>query len=48
MINYDSKKLTELVLFILGKTGGIDFYPMAKVLNADNAMLEYFEEQMQI
>ncbi len=32
MTNYDSKKLTELVLFILGKTGGIDFYHAFKIL----------------
>lgn len=30
--NYDSKKLTELVLFILGKTGGADFYHASKML----------------
>ena len=32
MTNYDSKKLTELVLFILGKTGGVDFYHAFKIL----------------
>ena len=32
MTNYDSKKLTELVLFILGKTGGVDFYHTFKIL----------------
>lgn len=32
MTNYDSKKVTELVLFILGKTGGIDFYHVFKIL----------------
>ena len=32
MTNYDSKKLTELVLFILGKTGGVDFYHAYKIL----------------
>ncbi|MBD5234218.1 MAG: SocA family protein [Bacteroidales bacterium] len=32
MTNYDSKKLTELVLFILGKTGGADFYHAFKIL----------------
>ena len=32
MMNYDSKKLTELVLFILGKTGGVDFYHAFKIL----------------
>lgn len=32
MTNYDSKKITELVLFILGKTGGVDFYHAFKIL----------------
>ena len=32
MTNFDSKKLTELVLFILGKTGGVDFYHAFKIL----------------
>ena len=32
MTNYDSKKLAELVLFILGKTGGVDFYHAFKIL----------------
>lgn len=32
MTNYDSKKLTELVLYILGKTGGVDFYHAFKIL----------------
>ena len=32
MTNYESKKLTELVLFILGKTGGVDFYHTFKIL----------------
>ena len=32
MTNYDSKKLTELVLFILGKTGGVGFYHAFKIL----------------
>ena len=32
MTNFDSKKLTELVLYILGKTGGIDFYHAFKIL----------------
>ncbi len=32
MTNYDSKKLTELVLFILGKTGGVDIYHVFKIL----------------
>ncbi|MDE5902343.1 MAG: SocA family protein [Muribaculaceae bacterium] len=32
MTNYDSKKLTEIVLFILGKTGGMDFYHVFKIL----------------
>ena len=32
MTNFDSKKLTELVLYILGKTGGIDFYHTFKIL----------------
>ena len=32
MTNYDIKKLTELILFILDKTGGIDFYHAFKIL----------------
>ncbi len=32
MTDYDSKKLTELVLYILCKTGGIDFYHVFKIL----------------
>ena len=32
MTNNDSKKLIELVLFILGKTGGVDFYHTFKIL----------------
>ena len=32
MTNYDSKKLTELVLYILDKTGGVDFYHVFKIL----------------
>ena len=32
MTNYDSKKLTELVLYVLGKTGGTDFYHTFKIL----------------
>lgn len=32
MTNFDSKKLTELVLYILGKTGGVDFYHAFKIL----------------
>lgn len=32
MTIYDSKKLTELVLFILCKTGGVDFYHAFKIL----------------
>lgn len=32
MINIDSKKLTELVLYILCKTGGVDFYHVFKIL----------------
>ena len=32
MKNYDSKKLTELVLYILDKTGGVDFYHAFKIL----------------
>lgn len=32
MTNYDSKKLIELVLYILGKTGGVDFYHAFKIL----------------
>ena len=32
MTNYDSKKLTELVLYVLEKTGGTDFYHTFKIL----------------
>lgn len=32
MTKYDSKKLTESVLFILGKTGGVDLYHAFKIL----------------
>ncbi len=32
MKNFDSKKLTELVLYILGKTGGVDIYHAFKIL----------------
>lgn len=32
MTNFDSKKLTELVLYILCKTGGLDFYHVFKIL----------------
>ncbi len=32
MTNFDSKKLTELVLYVLGKTGGVDFYHAFKIL----------------
>ncbi len=32
MTNYDNKKLTELVLYILCKTGGVDFYHIFKIL----------------
>ena len=32
MTNFDSKKLTELVLYILEKTGGVDFYHTFKIL----------------
>ena len=32
MTNYDSKKLTELVLYILCQTGGVDFYHAFKIL----------------
>ncbi len=32
MTDFDSKKLTELVLYILGKTGGVDFYHAFKIL----------------
>lgn len=32
MTNYESKKLTELVLYILNKTGGVDFYHAFKIL----------------
>lgn len=32
MTNFDSRKLTELVLYILCKTGGADFYHVFKIL----------------
>ncbi len=32
MTSFDSKKLTELVLYILEKTGGMDFYHTFKIL----------------
>lgn len=32
MTSFDCKKMTELVLYILGKTGGIDFYHTFKIL----------------
>lgn len=32
MTNYESRKLTELILYILEKTGGIDFYHAFKIL----------------
>lgn len=32
MTDFDSKKLTELVLYILEKTGGVDFYHAFKIL----------------
>ncbi len=32
MTNFNSKKLSELVLYILCKTGGIDFYHVFKIL----------------
>lgn len=32
MTNFDSKKLIEFVLYILGKTGGVDFYHVFKIL----------------
>lgn len=32
MTDYDNKKLTELVLYILDKTGGVDFYHAFKIL----------------
>ncbi len=32
MTDFESKKLTELVLYILGKTGGVDFYHAFKIL----------------
>lgn len=32
MTNFDSQKLIELVLHILGKTGGVDFYHVFKIL----------------
>lgn len=32
MTNFESKKLSELVLYILQKTGGMDFYHVFKIL----------------
>lgn len=32
MTNYDRQKLTELMLYILDKTGGVDFYHAFKIL----------------
>lgn len=32
MTQFDSQKLTEIVLYILGKTGGVDFYHAFKIL----------------
>lgn len=32
MTHYDRKKLTELVLYILDRTGGVDFYHAFKIL----------------
>lgn len=32
MTSFDSKKLSELVLYILGKTGGVDYYHAFKIL----------------
>ncbi len=32
MTSFDSKKLTELVLYIIEKTGGVDFYHAFKIL----------------
>lgn len=32
MTNYDSRKLTELILYILCKTGGVDYYHAFKIL----------------
>lgn len=32
MIEFNRKKLAELVLYILGKTGGLDFYHVFKIL----------------
>lgn len=32
MTSFDSKKLTELILYILEKTGGVDFYHAFKIL----------------
>ena len=32
MTDFNSKKLAELVLYILGKTGGVDFYHTFKIL----------------
>ncbi len=32
MTDFDSKKLTEIVLYILCKTGGVDFYHAFKIL----------------
>ena len=32
MTSHDRKKLSELVLFIIDKTGGVDFYHAFKIL----------------
>jgi uncharacterized phage-associated protein len=40
MTNFDSKKLTELVLYILCETGGVDFYHAFKIL--------YFAEMLHL
>lgn len=40
MTNFNNRKLKELVLYILDKTGGVDIYHMFKIL--------YFEEQLRI
>lgn len=32
MTNYDRNKLTELVLYVIDKTGGVDFYHAFKIL----------------
>ena len=32
MDNYEQQKIVEVVLYILNKTGGIDFYHLFKIL----------------